>query len=403
MIYFSELKGKKILSEDKIPVGVLEDLIFLSSESPNVTKLVVRSNLENKLVIPIEYLVKINQEIIIEKKYQVSELQANELFILKNLLDKQIIDLVGNKVVRVNDIAFQDKDGFYVTGVDIGILGVLRWFKVADLVTKIFSIFGLRIKPVFLSWADIQPLELARGHVMLKKREEKLTRIKAEDLADYLEKTNIVNIGKILKILDERKAGEVIGNLNLNFRVTLFRHFKPEKSATLLNHIDPDDAVDILLTLSKRRQEEIMKYLSDKKKKELNYLMGLATTPIGELLTTEFIKIKPEITVREVVDEIKKETVDFTFLNTVYVVNEKDQLVGVFNLHELLLQDQDTPVYKFMVQHVIVVHLTTPVEIAVKKILKYRLNALPVIDENKKLLGIITFDDLTGLMLGKMK
>jgi magnesium transporter len=107
--------------------------------------------------------------------------------------------------------------------------------------------------------------------------------------------------------------------------------------------------------------------------------------------------------VGETIDKIKKETVDFTYLNTVYIVNEKDELVGVFNLHELLLQDKETPVYKFMIQHVIVVHLTTPVEIAIKKMLKYKLNALPVIDEDKKLLGIVTFDDLASVILGKLK
>ncbi len=122
--------------------------------------------------------------------------------------------------------------------------------------------------------------------------------------------------------------------------------------------------------------------------------MGLAKTPIGDFITSQYITVGPEDTVRQVINRVKKETVDFSYLYYIYVVNKENQLIGVVNLHELLLQDLETQMYRFMVQNVVVVHLTTPEEIAINKMIKYRLQALPVTGRNKKILGIVTIDDL---------
>src|SRR3989344_4585656 len=170
MIYFSELKGKKVVTEDMIQVGILEDLIFSASENPSITKIVVKNKDDIRLTIPVVFLSKINNYIYLKKDFRTTNLAEDELFILKNILDKQIIDLQGNKVVRVNDIAIQNKGGFYIAGVDIGVLGLLRWFKLEKTFRKISS--KINFKPVsqFLSWADIQPLELVHGQVKLKKK-----------------------------------------------------------------------------------------------------------------------------------------------------------------------------------------------------------------------------------------
>ncbi len=401
MIYFSELQGKKVKTEDSIAVGKLDDLIFLASETPSVTKLVVRGLLKEKLTIPSTYLKRINGDIIITKDYVTSNLEENELHLVKNLLDKQIIDLKGNKIVRVNDVALQDKNELYIAGVDVGILGILRWLKIESILNHLLNVFNINLTSQFLSWGDIQPLELVRGKVKLRKKEERLQRIRPEDLADYLEKTNVTNVGKFLRILNEKRAAEVIEKLNLNYQAALFRHYKPDQAAKLISLIEPDDAVDILLSLSSRRREDIVKSLPEEDRRKLGHLMKYSTTPIGNLLTTEFISVLPDNLVREVIDNVKKETPDLALLNNIYVVNKQNQLIGVFNLHELLLQNLDTPVYRFMLQNVIVLQLTTPVEIALHRMIKYDLQSLPVIDKNKVILGMVTSLKITQMVLEK--
>lgn len=403
MIYFSELKNRKVYTEDLIFVGKLQDVIFLASEKPNITKIVIKPRAKQApFVIPSHYIQKMNSVIIIDKEYEESSLADNELYIEKNLLDKQIIDITGSKIVRVNDVAIQNKPDLYLAGVDIGLLGILRWIKLEDPVMKLTHAMNIKLSSNFLSWGDIQPLELARGMVRMRTEQEKLERIRPEDLAHYLETTTTKNISKILNILDEKFAVDVIGSLNINYQHALFRNFSEEKAAKVITLIDPDEAVDILLTLSNKKRGNIIVLLPPDKRKKIQYLLHLAKTPIGDFITNEYITVKPENTVKDVINIIRKETVDFSTLYYIYVVNELDQLIGVFNLHELLMQNADMSVYKFMVQNVVVIHLTTPEEIAVNKMLKYNLNSLPVTDKDKKILGIVSIDDLTQYLKDKI-
>lgn len=401
MLYFSELKGKKITTEDGINVGRLSDLIFLASDHPYVTKISVRLGKNSYIVVSVQYLIKFNGEIVLHKNYVSTELAENELFVVKNLLDKQIIDIQGNKIVRVNDVVFQDKPALYIAGVDIGFLGILRWLKVERLIFNIFLSLKIKLTSQFLSWGYIQPLELARGRVKLKKENEKLARIPPEDLADHLEKTNILNAKKILNILDKKYAAEVVGNLDVNYQGALFRQLKPENAAKLITYIDPDEAVDILLTLGHKRREQILILLPVEVKKRLQYLFKLSSTPVGELVTTEYMTVSPQDTIGEVIASVRKNTNNFSFLQYIYVVNQNKELVGVINLHELLLQRGDTVIYKCMTRNVSVVHLKTPKDIAIKRMLKYKLTSIPVIDNNRRILGIITFDDISEYITEK--
>lgn len=402
MIYFSELKNSTVHTEDGVYVGKIKDLIFLATDKPTVTKVVLKTSMNNHLVVPVEYITKWESTPIVNKKYQSSSLEENELYVEKNLLDKQIIDIKGNKVVRVNDIAIQNKPVLYVAGVDIGVLGILRWLSLEEPIRKGLRVLGLRISPNFLSWADIQPLELSRGKVILKTEQDKLEKIRAEDLADYLEKINVKNITKILNILDEEFAAEVIGNLNINYQNALFNQFTDKKAAKVISLIDPDESVDILLTFSHKKQEQIIANLEPAKKKELLYLLSLSKTPIGEIITSEFITVHPQDTVKHILEIIRKTTGDFSMFLYVYVVNNQNQLIGVINLHELIMKTPETQAYKFMVQDVVVIHLTTPEEIAIKKMLKYQLQALPVIDKEKHILGIVTLDDISEFILERL-
>lgn len=404
MLYYSELVNKKVYTEDRIKVGELKDFIFLISENPVVTKIVIRTHSAEKIIVSTDYLLKVDDSLIIEKEYLSSYLEENELYLVKNLLDKQIIDLKGNKIVRVNDVALnQDKNKLIVAGVDVGFLGLIRRLRFlgGDNVYKFFSRFSIRPTSQFLSWADIQPLELMRGQVKLRKKEEKLKKVRPEDLADYLEQTNVINARKFLRILDTEKAADVISNLNINYQTSLFKSFRAEKAAKLLAFIDPDEAVDVLLTLSKSRRNEIINLLEEGVREDILRLLDLSKNTIGGLITTEYFYVKPDNSVRQVIDKIREVARDFSVLDYVYVINKQDELVGVVSLHELLLQNLDTPVYKFMTQNVIVIHFTTPEEIVIKKMLKYKLYALPVIDEGKHIQGIITLDDVAPSILKK--
>lgn len=405
MIYFSEIKGSPIYSSDQHVIGKLEDLSFLINGMPTITNLIVKSKKGKKITIPSKYLLKDNitfleKPIIVDKNYQEGQISKNELQILSNLLDKQIIDLVGNKVVRVNDIAIQDKEELYIAGVDVGVLGILRWLKLEDNIIKLYSFFKIKIVPKLLSWGDVQPLHLTRGKLMLKKKEAVLKNVRPEDLAEHLEKTHVDNTRRLIRFLDEERAADVISNLNPNYQSRLFLSLIPDEAARWINYIDLDDAVDILLLLPAKKREQICSLLTPDKKDQLNNLLNLSKiSDIGKFINTQYISVSPFLTVKEVIAMIKKETRLFPILNYAYVINEKKQLVGVFSLHELLLQNMDIQVVKFMMQNLIVLHLHTPKDVALRRMLKYKLSALPVVEKNKRLIGMVLLDDLTDEIL----
>ncbi len=407
MLYFSELDRKRVLTTDGIFIGYLEDLIFSLDSKPKVTKIVVDFH-GSKTIINADAIHKFNSVVRIAKFYTQAELAENELYVKRNLLDKQVIDISGNKIVRANDVIIHEQINLsshnyecYISGVDIGLIGILRRLQIEGIMTRFIHFFGVNLVSNFLSWADIQPLDLVRGSIRVKKEETKLQNMRPEDLADHLEQTNELNIKKFLRLLDKDFATEVISNLNINYQRDLFRSWNAEKSAEIINQMDTDIAADILMALSRKKREEITKLLIEPKRTVIQKILSLTRTPITKRLSSEFFVVQPTETPRDIIQKMRKTASEYASLDYIYIVNQKKQLIGACNLHELLIQPENTPIYKFMTQNLIEAHLKTPLEMVVYKIIKYRLNALPIVDSNKELIGIIPFDNISDIIESK--
>ncbi|HVZ59020.1 MAG TPA: CBS domain-containing protein [Patescibacteria group bacterium] len=384
-------------------VGKLDDLLFLASETPLITKLVIKTKNKYEIIALIDELIKLNGQITIKDDFKQVQRSDDDMSLLRNLLDKQIIDVGGHKVVRVNDVTIQEKENkktsYYISGVDIGVRGILRWLRLEEAALPLYKLAKWDTHPHFLSWTDIQPLELSRGNVQLKKGLEHLERIRPEDLADYLEKTTIRNVNKIVSNLDEDYAAEVISDLNTSYQTALFRRFSPEKSAELITLIDPDEAVDILLTLSEERRRGILESLPKEKNKELEALLKLSSTPIGELVTPDYFTASATDSIGNVLDKVKEQQEQASFLPYIYVLNEENELVGVLSVQQLLTLPHDAVLRDVMEQNLIAIHITTPRDIAVKKMLRYKVYALPVLDNAQHIEGVVRFDDLAETVL----
>jgi len=200
------------MTNDGIFIGWLDDIIFLLDNNPKVTKIVVDFK-GTKTIINADAIHKFNTVVRIAKFYTQAELAENELYVKRNLLDKQVIDISGNKIVRANDVIIHEQVNLsshnyecYISGVDIGLIGLLRRLHIENAMTRIIHFFGVNMVSNFLSWADIQPLDLVRGSIRIKKEDSKLQNMRPEDLADHLEKTNELNIKKFLKQKKEKQS-----------------------------------------------------------------------------------------------------------------------------------------------------------------------------------------------------
>jgi CBS domain-containing protein len=397
MLYFSELQKQKVISDKGKDLGKVVDLYFNPLEIPTITKLVIEDG--EKKVIPVKFVKRFEEIIVIKDEFQSESQTDGEFSVCSNLLDRQVIDLVGDKLVRVNDIIIADKPSIYLSGIDVSIWGVMRRLGVLNFIIRILNFLKIKYQINFLSWADVQNIELDQSQIKLKVREDKLRKIHPEDLADYLQNTNIANIHKFLKNLDKEKAVEIFAGLSLVHQRALITRFRPQTAAEFIDLLDPDDAVDVLLTINPQGMQEIMSYLSVNKQEEIKHLIKHSKTSMGELMTTDFLAVNSDRTAIEIMGELRQIADSFSNLHAVYVLNDNNQLVGVFSLYELITQKPNTPAYQFMVQNPVSVELTTPIEITLKKMLRYKFSALPVIDSRRKILGIVTIDDLSSYLL----
>lgn len=404
MLYYSEVLRQTIHTEDGVAVGKLSDIIFTFTDIAHVTKLLVQTADRKLMHVPASEIVAFGDDIVLKKSFYDQKLAENELYLGKNVIDKQIIDIHGRKVVRVNDAVLQVKNqkNIYITGVDVGLLSVLRWIKLDDIAQLICSLFGHHLRPRVLSWKNIQPLELEGGKVVLDTHHDKLERFLPEDLADYLEATTIHNAIKTLNLVDREFASEVIAELNLNYQIALFEEFGFEKTVQILELMDPDEAVDVLLQFKSPKQEKILSALPKNVANEFLALIDASETVVGKYMTSEFLVINRNETVERALDRIKKETEDFDYLFNVYVVNDKEELVGVTNIHELFFHKPKTPIYKIMHHNPVLAYLNTPIHTVLKRIISYKLYSIPVVSHKNKVLGIVLLDDLDHIILKQL-
>lgn len=407
MYYFSELRRLKVYGPTMRELGIVGDAAFEVADYPLVKKILIKKHKGSPILIDLKDVQDFNGKVVLREGYKQVDLNQNELFIAEGLLDKQIIDLANNKVVRVNDVVVQEKKNeasfeMVITGVDIGFLGLLRRLRVERLALQIANLVRYKAISTTLSWADIQQLELKEGVVKLKLKAEKLKAVHPEDLADHLEKTSEKNVRGFISMLGLKQASEVIKHLDIEYQRDLFENWPAEQAVKFINLIDDDETVDILLTLTEEKREEIIELMPMEEREKIRHLLAYSNTPIGSRMTTDYIIVPTDITTQRVYELVRQETGTFFFLSSIFVVNDRDQLVGVFNLHELAMQAGDTPVFKFMETNVIVARLTTPIEIVIKQMLKYHISSIPVIDKNRNILGIVTLDDTSDLLLEKI-
>jgi magnesium transporter len=393
MLYFSELRGKTILAGDLF-IGTLDDVVFQVSPAAVVTKLFVKKQSGQKFFLPYSAVDRIGGRIHVDANFAPTELEENELFVGKNINDQQIIDINGSNIVRVNDVVFIQQPQLHISGVDIGALGVLRWFGLEDIVSKVSRLTGREIIPKFLAWTDVAPVELARGKVVMKQSDTKLKRLKPEDLAGHLDTMSIRNVKRIINMFEDVYAAEVFSNLSVWSQTSLLRSFLPAKSASIISQLETSEAVDALITLRRSEKDKIINLLERHQQHEIKRLMGLAKTPVGHVVSNQFLTVKPQDTAGTILNKVRAARNDIDDIRYVYVVNNENQLIGIFTLYELIIQKSDVSAYKFMIQNPIVVQLSTPKELVLRRMQKYNLNSVPVVTEKRHMLGIVDLLDI---------
>ena len=398
-MFISELVGKPVVDIDGERVGTLEDLIgrFQKDVSHPVIIGIV-ANIEGESVkiscsdvaIIITPAVSLNKHV---KDLRPYITQDQDFFLVEDVLDKQIIDVDDVRVVRANDLELlRVNESLVLSNVDIGPSGILRRIGLERPLRRLYSRFGRPVQSNFISLDDVELLP-HRQSLRLRIPSHKLASLHPADLAEIISDLNRAESGHLLETLNVKQLADTLEEVEPDFQASLINEMPDEKVADVLEEMSPDEAADLLAELPKERSEDLLELMDSNEAKDVRKLLGYPIESAGGIMTTEYATINAELTASQSIRYLRETIEDAETLYYIFVVDENNVLIGVFSLSDLIMASPDKKVADFMDKRVVSVHLLDDQQKVAQVIAKYNLLAVPVIDENNVMHGIVTADD----------
>jgi magnesium transporter len=398
--FFSQIQGEPIYDHEGHRVGKLIDLAIRweGEAPPRVTGIKFAKGVQKH--IRLDQLEEMSQDrISLAGKLREEELiplRSDEIYVGKWLMDKQIIDLKGSKVVRVNDIKLfwvKSGDRKYIIpmAVDIGVRGLARRLGV--------EVFFKRLENQFVWWQFIQHLEEKTAALQLRTERTKLDQLHPADLADLIEDLDYKKRSDFIEDLDVEVAAEAFAEMERDTQIEILEHMNNVQASDILEEMAPDEAADILGELPEDKADALLKLMEPEEAQEVRRLMVYEDGTAGSLMTTEYLSLSPEITVTEAFAQLRKLAAEAETIYYLYLVEEDLTLSGVLSLRQLLMAEPDTLLRDFMQTRIISVHPQDSDEEVADHVNKYNLLAIPVVDNANRMLGIITVDDVLEMLI----
>lgn len=398
-LFVSEVLGQPVLDPRGEELGRLKDLVIVKAEPlPKVSAIIIE---QKKRPYRIEWSsLKLFNKRIITARIQSSELMtydisSPDLLVVRDLLDKQIVDVNGVKVVRVNDIKLEGYESeALLIAVDVGIRGILRRLGIERRSEDVLSIFKVRIPQNLISWNYIQPLQPKLTSLTLTVPRQMLSELHPADIAELVSRVSHQEGVAFLKNLDVDIAADTISELNPETQVEIIKDMDTEKASDIIEMMSPDVAADVLSELPADKAREILEHIEKEEAEDIQELLGHEEDTAGGLMTNEFIVYPPEMTVQEVLGRFKEDASEIETVYYIYVTDPSERLLGVLSLRELLIARPDAKLSDIMVTKLKTVTPDVDEKKVAEIITKYNLVALPVVDTEGTLLGIVTVDDV---------
>jgi magnesium transporter len=402
-IFLSAVLHNTVISEQGQRLGSLWDLLMVPGEVfPEVSHLLVKTK-SNIIAVPWQQISLFNRFVISVSHYHEHVVYApgeGEILVRRDILDKQIVDVDGAKVVRVNDLKLGGhKDLLCIFSVDVGFRGLLRRLGFEAAWSRLASFFHREIPHQEISWQFVQPLEMNVSKLALTVAREQMAEMHPADLAEILSQIPSSNIQTVLNTLDTETAGEAIHELEPELRSRIISQLDSEQASDILEEMAPDEAADVLGDLSVEKAQELLGLMDEEEAEDIQELMEHEDDTAGGLMNTEFLSIGTDLRVSDALQQVRLLAPDVETVYYAYVINEEERLIGVVSLKELLISPLETPVTEIMTTSLKTVPIDAEPEEILEFIAKYNLIAIPVLDTEDRLAGIVTIDDILELFL----
>ncbi len=399
MAFLSELIGRPVTDIDGNYVGKLQDLVARfhgELAHPVIEAIVIRQNGEltiipySAAVVLISRAIPLNCRMEEIERYQTDE---QDIFLAQDVMDKLIIDTEGARVVRVNDLELLRVNGsVLVSNVDISSMGIFRRIGLGGAARSIAGWLRIKAQQAYISWDDVELLRQDQS-MRLRVPSNKLNELHPADVAEIISDLNRLQSDQFLEALDVEHLADTLEEVEPEFQASLVRGMPDEKVADLLEEMEPDEAADLLAELPKERSEDLLALMEKEDADDVRMLLIYPEDSAGGIMTTEYVAVSPDRTAEQVIQVLRETGKDAEMIFYIYVIDDQGHLVGVFSLSALIFAPPDTLVGEFMQKRLITVLPLDEQDEVAQTISKYDLLAVPVVDEDNLLKGIVTADD----------
>jgi CBS domain-containing protein len=398
MLYLSQVIGAPVRDTNGEPMGKVADLIVAVGERyPPVTGLVIRTD-RRQIFLPWSSVASVDAD---GARLKTSTLdinkfrqRRNEILLRGDLMDKQIVDIDGRRVVRVNDVSLDVVRGsLRLVAVDVGAAGILRRLGVEGPYRTIARNLRLPVSERYIDWEDVDPLESSIAAVRLRVPHAGLAALHPSDLATIIDQLTPRDRAGVLASLDDEQVADAIEEMEPETQVEVIEDLEPDRAADILEEMSPDDAADLVADLSETAREEILALMEREDADEVQELLAYPEESAGGIMTTEYIALPANVTAAQAIDRLRELEPDAETIYYVYVVDRNETLVGVLSLRDLIVAKPETTIADVMIKEPITVRVLDDQEDVAGIIARYNLLAVPVVDDEGHLEGIVTVDD----------
>lgn len=313
----------------------------------------------------------------------------------KHLLDKQIVDVNGKKVVRVNDLKIAEIAGeLRVVAVDTGVFALGRRLKIEKIIKACYKLFKKAPSDCMIMWDDVESLEMVDDNLKIAVPYKKLSKLHPADLADILEEMDSKYRKLIFESLDENLAADTLEEIEPEIQADLLQTLSEDKTVEVLDNMPNDEIADILDEVDEKTAEKILMSLEKDDADKVRILMGYEDETVGRDMNTDFIAFNVNITVEETIALLRELKPDDEVAYYIYITDEEQKLQGVVSLRDLIVSSPDVMLVDIMNTNVISVKVNENIENTVELAVKYDLLSLPVVEEDNKLCGIVIMHDI---------
>ncbi len=401
MFYLSNTLGMRVLDRKQSVVGSIADLEVATGEKfPVVTAVLVKTR---RGVTRVAWhnvrglgITECTLKLADAELQPNTSLEDTSMLLLNHVLDKQIVDIHGAKVVRVNDIELAETHGqLRVIAADAGFRSFMRRAGFAWFIRGLERLRHHKIEENSIPWSFVEPLGRDVRNVQVRATWKELSKLHPSDLADIVDDLDFNERDALFKALNDEQAADTLAELEDDrVKVTILERLGIARAADILEEMDPDDAADILQDTRAETQAAVLEEMEPEERADVKELLAYDEDTAGGLMTNDYLEIHQEMSAADVIDLLRREAPDTETVYYLYVTDDAGHLAGILSLRALIVAQPGTIVTDIMQKRTVSVFVDDSKSKVAEIIDKYSYLALPVIDHEGVLQGIVTVDDV---------